>query len=714
MRITVRSVFPATLIAASLLAPAHAAVDPDIPFTGQLPYATNRGHICISGNCTSNPILYGATQSPDCNSAGIGIPSAWSSRPYPTVSGNYYDSHAGSYGGTGTYGVRGFGDGALNGLQYQRPSHGYMVFPSPQSLGINDWPGADTQFLDDGNPIKGSFNSDGEPYPLSGFRGLVPEGGINYDFAGAPVFTVPTQNYDSVSLSGDYADTEWGFELQVSAQYFDIGPDPYTTLTWPEGQSAVDQWLAGEGITDPYWNWCRQVQVPVDPHFLRTGRHDGGSWGQRQDDQWAIKRVGFTDLENSAWNLLPDTLEPVVVAVIDTGLDWHHADIDSRGIWRNPAEIPDNGIDDDDNGYVDDVIGWDFLAGNNKPWDFDGHGTIVAGIIAASHNDTGIAGINPNARIMVLKAVNNFGNTRASYLAEAIVYAADNGARIINLSVGGLQASPVEQAAIDYAASKGVLVIAASGNEGIELAEYGPGGNDKVLTVGATHLDDRAAAFSNFGENVDIIAPGVDVIGTRARFTDANYRPLIESDYELGDSYVGSDSRYIHASGTSFAAPIVAATASLIMAKNPSLSAAQVEERLLATAEDVELPGPDNYTGHGMVDARAALAVDDGFFLKAEITSAGYEQPGDSKLIQVRGTIDADRFKRAWMQIGPGDNPGGWKYVGQKRKYPIRDGVLGVIPVSAFQGYDVWQVVINVEHGNGVVRSARHTLDLRQ
>src|SRR3546814_9683150 len=111
------------------------------------------------------------------------------------------------------------------------------------------------------------------------------------------------------------------------------------------------------------------------------------------------------------------------------------ADLDWANIWKNPGETAGNGIDDDGNGYVDDIIGWDFLGNNNKPWDHDGHGTITAGIIAAdSGNGMGMAGINPHARIMVLKALNAFGHSRASYIAPAVQYAADIGSPVIHLS----------------------------------------------------------------------------------------------------------------------------------------------------------------------------------------------------------------------------------------------------------------------------------------
>jgi subtilisin family serine protease len=193
-----------------------------------------------------------------------------------------------------------------------------------------------------------------------------------------------------------------------------------------------------------------QTLSPPESHYLTTK----GSWGQKHADQWALERIGFDASPQSAWRLIKADAKPVIVAVIDTGLDWNHRNIDWDNIWRNPNETV-NGIDDDNNGYVDDIMGFDFLARDRKPWDRDGQGTLVAGIIAGSWKDkNGVAGINPFAKLMILKAVNNFGQTRASYVAEAIAYAANNGARVINVSVGGKNISKPAMAAIDYATAR--------------------------------------------------------------------------------------------------------------------------------------------------------------------------------------------------------------------------------------------------------------------
>ncbi len=514
-------------------------------------------------------------------------------------------------------------------------------------------------------------------------------------------------NYNSLNVETPIG----GFPGTLSPyvnQQFDLGGTTYSSLMFPDqftGDVVIR--LNDAGITY-FSNGCWTVQVPTDPNFRRTGRNGGNSWGAKLDDQWAIKRIGFTDTEDSAWNSVPANAEPVIVAIIDTGLDWHHLDINPETIWRNEREVPANGVDDDQNGYIDDIIGWNFMGKNNRPWDFDGHGTLVAGIIGAAHNDVGIAGINPNARIMVLKGVGNFGTTRPSFIAEAIVYAVDNGAKVINISVGGAHASRMVQAAVDFAHQQGVLVVAAAGNEGIELDDYGPGGGEHVLTVGATHDDNRGTGFANFGDKINIAAPGVDVLSLRARFTDANFRPGPDGagEYKVGDYYVGDDKRYMRANGTSFSAPIVTGVASLIMAKYPQMTGHEVAQRLMQTASDVDSPGNDKYTGNGMVDARAALSVAADFSVTVAITRVEFVPADAPQFARVFGTIDASEFKRAWMQIGPGENPGAWRYVGPKRKFPIRDGELGTIPISQFSGADLWQVVVNVEHKNGVIKRA--------
>jgi len=211
----------------------------------------------------------------------------------------------------------------------------------------------------------------------------------------------------------------------------------------------------------------------------------------------------------------------VIVAVIDEGVNISHEDL-KRNIWLNADEIPNNGEDDDENGYVDDIRGYDFYNDDETVYDAedgDRHGTHVAGIIGAQgNNGVGVAGVNWNVSIMPVKFLGPDGGDDFAG-AEAIVYAVDNGAKVINCSWGGEGDSPIIEEAIDYANDHGVLIAAAAGNDGMSTDSYAfwPASSDSpnVISVAATDENDELAPFSNFGERtVDIGAPGVDVTST--------------------------------------------------------------------------------------------------------------------------------------------------------------------------------------------------------
>jgi subtilisin family serine protease len=453
--------------------------------------------------------------------------------------------------------------------------------------------------------------------------------------------------------------------------------------------------------------WPQEAMLaPPDNHFF-VGK---ASWGQPFADQWGLRRVGFDDSPGSAWRLIKRDAQPVIVAVIDTGLDWYHTNIDPQNIWTNPKEVADNGLDDDHNGYVDDIMGWDFIDRDNRPWDYDGHGTLIAGIIAGSWKDpNGMAGVNPFARLMILKAINNFGHTRASFVAEAIAYAADNGARVINLSVGGKETmTAIEQAAVDYAYAKGVVIVVAAGNEAADISQYGIATSEKVLTVAASGLDDQRASFSNWGK-IAVTAPGVDILSMRARRTDVMLG-IGEGKYAAGSAFVGDDKRHYRASGTSFAAPFVAGLASLMIANDPSLTNAQVMNIIKSTARDVGTPGVDQYTGYGIVDAVAALKAPKDYYLLAGINRVEVVQKGGAQAVRVHGTAAANAMKSADIEIAQGETPKEWTRVGAAQKSEGADGVLGDIPAARLKGAKVWQIRVLVEHDNGSKREARFKL----
>jgi len=275
----------------------------------------------------------------------------------------------------------------------------------------------------------------------------------------------------------------------------------------------------------------------------------------------------------------------VVVAVVDTGVDWDHSDLVSQ-IWVNPREISGNGIDDDQNGYVDDIRGWDFVTNDNNPDDGQGHGTHVAGTVAASNNGAGATGVAPNARIMPVRVLGDDGSGSSSAVAAGIRYAAANGADIINLSLGGSLSSAI-QSAIQYAQQQNVLVVVAAGNESAAVPSY-PARHSATFTntisVGAYDSSYTLASFSNdVGTSgaVQVDAPGVSIYSTVPNGSYATY------------------------SGTSMAAPHVAGLAALALSANSNLTAAQLRT-LIVDGTSQAVSGSDSQGG---VNAAITVAL---------------------------------------------------------------------------------------------------------
>jgi hypothetical protein len=256
------------------------------------------------------------------------------------------------------------------------------------------------------------------------------------------------------------------------------------------------------------------------------------------------------------------TGQGIVVAVIDTGVDYTHLDLDGN-IWVNQGEIAGNGIDDDGNGFVDDVRGWDFVANDNSPMDEQGHGTHVAGTIAAEKNEFGVTGVAYNAKIMPVRVLNAGGSGSVSNIAAGIKYAADNGADVINLSLGGAYSSEIEDA-VQYATAKGSVVVMAAGNESASQPSSPANlANQWGIAVGAVDRTNRMANFSNKASipPLDyVVAPGVDIYSTTPGNTYSSFN------------------------GTSMATPHVAGVAALMLSANPNLTAAEVESILTQTA----------------------------------------------------------------------------------------------------------------------------------
>jgi subtilisin family serine protease len=311
--------------------------------------------------------------------------------------------------------------------------------------------------------------------------------------------------------------------------------------------------------------------IPNDPSF---------------NEQWYLSHINMP----SAWDLYQGNSD-IIVAVLDTGVNYNHPDLRDK-MWINSAET-ENGDDDDFNGYVDDIYGYCTSVPKDSmhpfdPMDDNGHGTMVAGIIAASANNAaGIAGIDWNCKILPVKVLDASGNGCTSSVMEGIYFAINQGADIINMSFGANNDSVGLSNAIWDAYQAGVTLIAASGNKENENTDIVyPAKYIPVISAGATGRTDQRSSFSNYGEGLDITAPGEQILSTK-----------LNNNYSSG-------------SGTSFSAPIVTGILSLLQGKNQAITP-QVAEWLLessvfmpSTCEDSEW---NYYYGYGRVDAAAAL-----------------------------------------------------------------------------------------------------------
>lgn len=284
-------------------------------------------------------------------------------------------------------------------------------------------------------------------------------------------------------------------------------------------------------------------------------------------EQWALTKVGMPRV----WQRNTGAPE-IIVAVIDTGVDTRHPDL-SGNLVRGASVLP----------------------GATGPDDDHGHGTHVAGVIAAAgHNGIGIAGMAPRCKIMPVKVLNREGKGDTGDIVAGLLYAVNNGAKIVNMSLGGTGGSRALMDAINYALSKDVVVVAAMGNEGANAQEY-PAGYPGVIAVGATDSSDEIASFSNFGSWISVAAPGEDILSTLPM------RSVYVTETE------GKDTGYDVMDGTSMAAPYVAGLAALVRSQNPRMTAAQVKMRIERSADDLGDPGFDEQFGHGRINAARAI-----------------------------------------------------------------------------------------------------------
>lgn len=344
-----------------------------------------------------------------------------------------------------------------------------------------------------------------------------------------------------------------------------------------------------------------KVEIPVKGTYIQTPNDT------YQYDQWYLNKINAYQ----TWDI--NTGDPnIIVAIIDSGTDWSHEDLgfgsdsyqniylnSGEDAWTDPNDpSTGNGADDDGNGYIDDWKGWNFDLNNNNSKGTYYHGTHVAGIVSAkTNNNTGVAGIaggwnSEGSKILICGVGQTAPNS--SVLDDAIIYAAENGGKVLQLSLNVASSDAINDA-IEYAYSNyNLTIVCAAGNSDFNVSF--PANNIKVLAIGATNQTDHRASFSNYGNDLFIAAPGVDI-----RNLDLN------NGYNTGD-------------GTSFSAPIVSGVISLMYSVNPCLTENQIENILKQTSDkvggynynsDPEDPGHSQELGYGLVDAYAAVQMAD-------------------------------------------------------------------------------------------------------
>ncbi|MHC4627401.1 MAG: S8 family serine peptidase, partial [Planctomycetota bacterium] len=335
---------------------------------------------------------------------------------------------------------------------------------------------------------------------------------------------------------------------------------------------------------------CAELRGDPDVEYAQPNyiyRRCGDPNDPEFPDQYAHQLIQMSD----AWDISTGSRD-IVVAVLDTGVDVNHPDLRDN-IWINEGEIPNNDIDDDNNGFVDDIYGWNFGDDSNDVIPDDswssvaGHGTQVSGVIAAAgNNGIGVCGVNWQTSIMALRLSNEMTTAE---VAAGLDYATANGAHVVNMSFGGYDSGPEgDQAiktAIDNAYAQGILLVASAGNNDTAEPHY-PAAYYNVMAVSSTNGEDIKTGHSSFGHWVDIAAPGTDIVTT-----------------DLDDEYIAT-------AGTSFSGPYVAAVGALVLAHEPNLTHVEVRAILENTTDPVyygDLDPDLGYIGTGRVNAYSAL-----------------------------------------------------------------------------------------------------------
>ncbi|OGI14998.1 hypothetical protein A3K63_03165 [Candidatus Micrarchaeota archaeon RBG_16_49_10] len=424
--------------------------------------------------------------------------------------------------------------------------------------------------------------------------------------------------------------------------------DPVTGEKAKKVKSVAEKYADDPNVEFAEPNYMEYLTaVPNDPYY--------------SSDMWSMKRIRA----EYAWNETVGSSD-VVVAVIDGGINRTHPEL-KNNIWTNQDEVPGNGIDDDRNGFIDDYYGWDFANGDNEPLSGDFHGNHIAGTIAAEgNNNMGVVGVGWNLKIMSVKTFEGSGAS-LNRCMKGITYAVDNGAKVVSCSFISSTFSEYSRSTMRYAHSKGVVVVAAAGNEGLDALDYDPSGQDFTITVSGTDKNDLVPYWSNRGEKIDVGAPGIPITSI------CPFGPY-------------SPTGFCDGGGTSFSAPHVAGVAALLFSKYPNLSPEEVRQLIRMGADDLGGSGKDTLFGYGRLNAEktVSLAASNPHMLAPVIYSpqthtAPYSQEYYNQHfpINISGAnyqgqikITGDSFANYRLEAGLGRSPTEWVLVATSNRQP--------------------------------------------
>lgn len=493
--------------------------------------------------------------------------------------------------------------------------------------------------------------------------------------------------------------------LSQSAVYRELGKYAIVSVKKRDEQMFIDQLSNNKEIV----TYHKQMHYTIDESFPPND-----SLSSRQ---WNINALGL----ERAWKI--SVGDGILVGVIDTGIDFMHNDL-KNNLWINPLEDSNgngkfdpwwftetrngikgdfDGIDNDDNGTVDDIIGYDFVdqsvfnAGDaairdGLPIDEQGHGTQCSGIIAAQANNTiGVAGIAPKAKLVSLRAFDITGNAEEDDVAAAIVYAAMNGIHVLSMSFGDIIESPLVRDAINFAHEAGVTMVASSGNDNQQptrLLRRFPASYEHVISVGAINERLSLAGFSSYGSYISLCAPGVNIPTTRV---NNRYNPAFQ--------------------GTSAAAPHCAAVAALLLSANKSLTPDDIRGILTSTAKDLGEKGWDERFGAGLVDAESALNNANSTLFTIDYPIQGQVINKDvTGTIQIKGNtlVPLFDYSELFYTIGDANEKTTWENIGQRRNERTTSGILGTIPTQNLRdtSYTI-RSVVHLTNGNTIERRTR-------